>query len=244
MKTVAIIQARMTSTRLPGKILLDLGGKPVLQNIVERIQRAKLIDTVVVATSVNKEDDVVEKFLRTNNINVYRGSLNNVLERFYKCAKLYKAETVLRFTADNALIAPDLIDEAITLYNQKTVDYLYYKPTLPLGMGIETFSFLTLEKAYQNATDVECLEHVTPYIKKNPQLFRFLDWQNNNEVDYSDLRFTMDTQHDYNFVSTIYNNFQSNDFTYEDVLQALAVHPEWKKINQFVKQKAITYHGE
>ena len=245
MKIIAIIQARMSSTRLPGKILLDLNGKPVLQNIVERIKRAKDIDEVIVATSTNKDDDIVESFLQEHNMNVFRGSLTNVLERFYHCAKQYNADIVIRFTADNALIDPDLIHEAVTLYKNKSVDYLYYKPSLPLGMGIEIFSFSALNKAYHEASNEECLEHVTPYIKNNPDKFRILRYEGcENENNYSALRFTMDTEEDYQFVKTIYNYFGTNDFSYKDVLAALEEHPLWQSINQNITQKTITYQGE
>lgn len=245
MKTIAIIQARMSSTRLPGKILLDLNGKPVLQNIVERIERAKNVDEVIVATSNNKDDDVVELFLQEHNINVFRGSLTNVLERFYYCAKQHNADIVVRFTADNALIDPGLIDEAVSLYKRKTVDYFYYKPTLPLGMGIEIFSFSALEKAYFEANNEECLEHVTPYIKNNPGKFQIFHYEGcENENNNSALRFTMDTEEDYRFVKTIYNYFGTNEFSYNDVLNALRENPLWKNINHNIIQKTITYQGE
>ena len=244
MRTVAIIQARMSSTRLPGKVLMDLYGKPVLQNIVERVERSKQVDNVVVATSTEKLDDKIYDFLLQQGVNCFRGSLENVLERFYMCANRFGADTIVRLTADNALVAPEVIDEAIVEYKKLEVDYLYYKMGLPLGMCIEVFSFDALNKAYNEATDRECLEHVTPYIRRNPDRFKLVNYKDESDRDYSMLRFTMDTPEDYKFVSTIYDYFARNDFSYQDVLSVLGEHPEWRKINQNIVQNELKYCGE
>lgn len=238
MEIVAIIQARMSSTRLPGKVLMDLGGKPVLENIIERISRAKRVTSVVVATSTEKADDQIAK-----RFNCFRGSLENVLERFYLCAKKYRADIILRFTADNALIDPELIDNAIDAFTHTSVlDYLHYKASLPLGMGIEIFTFNALERAYNEANDAECLEHVTPYIVKNPTLFKVINYKDNDE-DHSSLRFTMDTAQDYEFVRCIYDYFGNNLFSYSDIIEVLKIHPEWLLINKDIIQNKVKYKG-
>lgn len=244
MKTVAIIQARASSTRLPGKVMMALGGKPMLQNIVERIGRAETIDEVVVATSVMKSDDVVAELLKKEGIPCFRGSLDNVLERFFLCAKQHEADIVIRFTGDNALVSPELIDEAVKVFQDSDIDYLYYKKSLPLGMCIEVFSFSALRKAYEEAKDSECLEHVTPYIRKNPEMFRVVNYENKSDEDHSGLRFTLDTPQDYEFVSRIYDFFGSNTFSFADVLKALEIHPDWIAINSSIVQKTTKYKGE
>ena len=243
-KIIAIIQARTSSTRLPRKILMKLGDKSILENIVDRVSRAKLVHDLVVATSTEKSDDRVEKLLEAQHINCFRGSLDNVLERFYHCAKEYKANTVIRLTADNALIAPEIIDEAIHVFMEQSVDYLYYKASLPLGMCVEIFTFKALERAFYEADDSECLEHVTPYIRKNPNIFSVLNYSDENDKNNSALRFTIDTPQDYEFVSRIYNYFTRNDFMYTDILELLARHPEWLRINHAVKQISIKYKGK
>lgn len=244
MNTVAIIQARMSSSRLPGKILMELAGKPMLLNILERVSRAKKIDKIVVATSNEQTDDEVESFLKKHDYNCFRGNLNNVLDRFYHCAKKYDSNIVVRLTADNALVDPGIIDEAIDVFRKENVDYLYYKASLPLGMCIEVFSFDALEKAYSEATNLECLEHVTPYIRNNTHLFKVLNYKNAAEENHSGLRFTMDTKEDFEFVSNIYNQFSSNDFSYKDVMGVLSSHPDWVMINANVKQNTLFYNGE
>ena len=244
MKIYAIIQARMSSTRLPGKILMELYGKPVIQNIVERVGRCEKINEVVVATSSDVTDDSVATFLQNHNINVFRGDLDNVLSRYYHCAKDYGADCVIRLTGDNALVDSEIIDEAIDIYQKNSIDYLDYKSTLPLGMAVEIFSFDALEKAYMGAENTECLEHVTPYMRENPHVFSIMSYINPSDEDHSNLRFTMDTMEDYEFVSCIYSYFRGNMFNYNDVLEVLSLHPEWILINQNITQKEVTYEGE
>lgn len=244
MRIIAIIQARMSSERLPGKILKNLGGKPVLQNIVERVRKSEYIDEVVVATSTDKTDDTVEKMLIEKGIECYRGSLDNVLERFYKCSLKYKADIIIRLTADNALVDADIIDEAINIFRDNDVDYLDYKDTLPIGMGVEIFKFEALKKSFLEAEDQDCLEHVTPYMKLNESFFRVLNYSDPSDQDLSDLRFTMDTSDDYKFMSLIYDSFDNNMFSYYDVLELIKKNPLWKKINCKVIQRDIKYNGE
>lgn len=244
MRTIAIIQARMTSTRLPKKVFLDLAGKPVLQNIVERINRAKYVDKAVVATSCEKSDDIIETFLKKNEINVYRGNLNNVLERFYLCAKNFEANVIVRCTADNALVDPGHIDLAIKEFMKNNLDYIYYESNLPIGMCIEVMSFNALEKAYYGATDSECLEHVTPFIRSNPSIFKVKNFTNFQETDNSELRLTIDTYQDYELISKIYNYYQTNDFCYSDIISVLEKFPSWKDINKSIIQNKVKYRGK
>lgn len=240
----AIIQARMSSSRLPGKIMLDLHGKPMLEQIVRRISMSKRVNMTIVATSREQSDDRVEQFCQERDIAVFRGSLDNVLERYAHCARQYGADVIVRCTADNALICPEIIDEAVKLFMEKKPHYLSYKASLPVGMKVEAFTFRALEKAFAEAKDPECLEHVTPYIWRNPHVFQVLTYRNPADRDYSSLRFTMDEPKDYEFVKRIYESFPSNSFTWRDMIRLLTEHPEWLEINRQVRQNVVRYGGE
>ena len=244
MNVVAIIQARISSTRLPGKIMLDLNGRPVLEHIVRRISAAKNVNQTIVATSTDSSDDQVEQFCGEKQIPVFRGSLDNVLERYERCAKRYGADIIVRCTADNALICAEIIDAAVDLFTFKNLDYLSYKKSLPLGMGVEVFTMRALERAFTEAHDPECLEHVTPYIWRNPDMFQIVFYADPMDEDHSNLRFTMDEPADYELIKRIYASFSTDLFLYQDILETLAVHPEWVDLNKDVKQNTVKYRGK
>lgn len=243
MKSIVIVQARMTSTRLPGKVLKILGGKPLLQNIYERLSRAKKVDQVVIATSQDSSDNAIAKMCYEHGFVCYRGSLENVLSRYYYCAQEQQADTIVRCTGDNPLVDAAIIDAAIEKFYDMAVDYLTYKARLPLGMAVEVFSFAALSKAFYEAKNPECLEHVTPYIRENPQLFHTLLYEDKMDKDRSGWRFTVDTEEDFAFVTKVYDAFSSNDFSYDDVIALMAKHPLWHNINAAVEQKHLTYRG-
>ena len=244
MSIVAIIQARMSSTRLPHKVLMKLGEKPVLGNIVDRIYESKMVNKIVVATSTEPTDNEIEVFCKREGIECFRGSLENVLERFFFCAKKYNAETIVRLTGDNALVDPSILDEGLQIFHSVMPDYLWYKKRLPIGMVFEIFRASALEQAYKEATDDECKEHVTPYIRMNPQIFNVVNYIDEQDADHSDLRFTLDSLEDYEFIKKIYESFTNNKFSYQDILDVLDEHPEWKQINAKVQQKTIKYRKE
>ena len=244
MRILAIVQARMTSTRLPGKVLLQLGKKTVIQNIYERLSKSTKLNDVVIATSIDPSDDAIEKDCTTNGISTFRGSLDNVLERFFLCASYYRADIIVRCTADNPFVDAEIVDAAITLFNQEQLDYLSFKKRLPLGMAVEVFSYSALKKAYEEATNSECLEHVTPYIINNVHMFKVCRFEDPNDKDYSSYRFTMDTPEDYRFVSVVYNYFGNNLFTFPELIETVNNHPEWRDINKTIEQKKVKYSGE
>lgn len=246
MNVVAIVQARMESTRLPGKVLQNLCGKPVLGHIVSRIENSKLINNIVIATSINSADNQIELFAKNNRIDYFRGSQLNVLERYYKCAVHYKADVIIRFTGDNALIDAEIVDEGIEYFlKHQSLDYLYYREGLPLGMAVEIFKFSALESAYKNAQSPECLEHVTPYIYKNDKLFK-VERAKLVEPDYSNLRWTLDTIEDFELINCIYQElyYSKKSFGYTDVIKAYRDHKEWLTINAKINQVKISYRGE
>ncbi|WP_310604074.1 glycosyltransferase family protein [Anaerosporobacter sp.] len=246
MKIVAIIQARMASSRLPKKILTDICGKPMLWHIVERVKQSSLINNVVIATSDEKEDDEVEIFANQYSIPYYRGSQLNVLDRFWKCANQYSTDIVVRLTGDNALIDSEIIDEALNVFiGQEKIDYLYYCEGLPIGMAVEIMKFSALTRAHDEASDMECLEHVTPYLYKNSDEFVSLRVKS-KEDDHSELRWTMDTVEDKKLILSIYEVLYDKNriFHYKDILMAYKKHPEWAMINNEIMQKKVEYRGE
>ena len=186
----AIIQARMGSTRLPGKVLKNMNGSSLLEIQIERVKKSKNIKNIVVATSININDDEIEKFCLQKEINFYRGSENDVLSRYYECAKIYNIQTIVRLTADCPLIDPVIIDKVIDLFIENDVDYS--SNTVPPdtsfwpdGSDVEVFSFEAIEKAYKKAKKQEDREHVTFFFWKNKsngfkvnQLSNMEDWSN------------------------------------------------------------------
>lgn len=246
MRTAAIVQARMGSQRMPGKVLADVCGHPVLWHIYHRVSSCKTVDHFRIATSTLPQDDGIGTFARQNDIPVFRGSEENVLERFYFAAKETDADIIIRLTGDNVLIFPELIDAGTEYFKaQNKLDYLYYREGLPLGTAVEIMTFHALENAYRNATDAECLEHVTPYIYRNPDRFRCCRYPCQGN-DYSSLRWTMDTPEDYDLIRKMYQSLYRDDacFGYQEALQSYQEHTVWTELNCSVKQKELRYQGE
>lgn len=232
MKTVAIIQARMSSTRLPGKIMADLEGRPLLARVVERARAARSLDQVTVATTDCAADDRVAEFCKIEQIPVFRGSEDDVLDRFHQAAEKFHANVVVRLTADCPLLDPAVIDRVVRSFQQGHYDYVSntLEPTYPDGLDTEVFSAAALEKAWREAKLKSEREHVTPYIWKNPGLFRLLNVK--NDTDLSGLRWTVDEPQDLELVRRIYRDLSVKGiFGMGDVLDASRRHQEWKDIN-------------
>lgn len=234
---VAIIQARMGSTRLQGKVLIDIQGKPLLEHVIDRVRMARLIDRMVIATTFNEKDKAIIEFAKNLNIPYYVGSEDDVLDRFYQAAKKYKAATIVRITPDDPFKDPEVIDKVISYY-LKYKDGLDYvsntiKPTYPEGLDVEVFSFEALEKAWKEAKKPSEREHVTPYIWNHPELFRLTNVENNE--DLSHLRWTLDTEADLRFTQEIYARlYRGQVFLMKDILALLSAEPELMQINQGV----------
>ncbi|MBI5221600.1 MAG: glycosyltransferase family protein, partial [Candidatus Magasanikbacteria bacterium] len=169
MKTVAIIQARMGSTRLPGKSLMNIDGRPIINYVFDRVSNSVLIDEVWLATTTNAEDNVLERWAQDQNIKYFRGSSDDVLDRYYQTALLSGANTVIRITGDCPLVDPRVIDMVLGEYQKGGFDYVCntQPPTFPDGLDVEVFSFVSLEKTWKEAKLKSEREHVTPYIWKN-----------------------------------------------------------------------------
>lgn len=242
MSTVAIIQARMGSTRLPGKVLKPLQGRPILWHIVERVKAATGVDSVMVATSLRPENDILRSFCTQGEIPCFSGSEEDVLDRFYNAAKSASATTVLRLTADCPLADPELIGRLVTAYRAGHYDHLSVatgagsihetQPRFPDGLDCEIFPFAVLERAWREATKQPDREHVTPYIWRNGNLFKL--GKLFAETDLSKLRLTVDRTEDFEVISQIYAALYRPDrhFILKDVLAFLAKNPKLRELNE------------
>jgi spore coat polysaccharide biosynthesis protein SpsF len=215
-KATAIILARMGSTRLPGKVLMVLRGETVLWHVVHRMRQCRRIDQVLVATTNLRADDQIEKFCRENRIPVFRGSSDDVLNRYYQTAKAFDAEVIVRITADCPLIDPEIVDRMLDSYNRmierhERVDYYanVVERTFPKGLDTEILSFRALERAEKEAVADFDREHVTPFIRARSDIFTVKNFS--HEIDYSSLRCTLDTPEDYRIISEIYEMYWRDD---------------------------------
>lgn len=241
MKIVAIVQARMGSTRLPGKVMMDLLGEPVLVRDVNRLKRSKLLDEVVIATTTQPADDQIVSLCKERGWAYFRGDENDVLDRYYQAARACNADVIVRVTSDCPMIDPDIVDRVIQFFfDIPDIDYVSNTlppRTYPRGLDTEVMTFEALERAWKEDTDPKLREHVTPYIYRNPEMFQIHGVVNG--TDLSDHRWTLDTPEDFAFIQAVYEHFGNDDFTWLDVLEYLDRHPEIVEINSDINQKAI-----
>ena len=234
-KVTAIIQARMTSTRLPGKVLMEVMGRPLLSYQIERLRFSKRIDVIIIATTTNKEDDPIVELTREEGLKVFRGSEDDVLDRYYQAAKKYNVKHIMRLTADCPLIQPGICDRIASMYFQMGCDYLRTGPTFAEGLDCEIFSFSALEKAWKNAQLQSEREHVTLYFSNHPELFEIKTVE--NETDDSRYRITVDEEEDYLVVKAIIENLYSGNEEYiniEEIKTFLESNPQIYAINKHV----------
>jgi spore coat polysaccharide biosynthesis protein SpsF len=242
-KTVIIVQARMTSTRLPGKVMKEVMGKPLLEYQIERLRQVRLADELVIATTTNDTDQPIVELCERLGVAYYRGSEEDVLSRYYEAAIQFGADIVVRVTSDCPLIDPGVVDEVIGLYIYNRDKYGYVSNTLertyPRGLDTEVFSMAALEKAHKGAREQSEREHVTLYIYRRPEQFRLAN--SSSAVDYSQHRWTVDTPEDFELIKLILQELYpvNNRFAWLDVLNILNEHPEWVEINATVKQKEV-----
>ena len=216
---VAIIEARLNSVRLPGKVLKKINGIPAIECLFKRISKSKYLDNIVVATSKNKKNLPLIEFLKKKNINLYIGEDQNVLKRFFDAANTYNASIVVRITGDSVILDYRLLDKMIKKFIEKKVDFLCNTQpmTYPDGQDIEIFSFQTLKKTYKNAKLKYEKEHVTPYIIKNK---KFKKYNYENKIDYSKFRWSLDELEDLKVIRLIYAEFKPNIyFSWEDAIK-------------------------
>lgn len=242
-KVVCIIQARTGSTRLPNKIFLDLAGKPVLERVIDRVRAAETVNQVVIACPDSEQNNIIEEFVDgLEGIGLFRGSEDDVLGRYYQAAKKYSADVVIRITSDCPLMDPEVIDKVVKVFLDNQSDYvanILGERTYPRGLDIEVFSFATLEKMAQIATEAEDREHVTLYLRKHPEEFSTANVT--HHTDYSAYRLTLDEKDDYTLISKIYERMPANDYSFEHVVALLEREPELAEINKTVIQKYGAY---
>jgi len=242
MKIAAIIQARMGSTRLPSKVFMDLEGEPMLVRVVNRVGCAATLDSVIVATTVEPVDDQIAELCGACGWPCFRGSQDDVLDRYYEAAVTHKVDVIVRITSDCPLIEPVIVDRVVekSRINQTETDYVantLAPRTFPRGLDTEVMSFEALKRAWTEAKEPSEREHVTLYIYKHPEIFNI--YKLTNDVDYSYMRWTVDTKEDLEFVRRIFEHFGHDRFSWQQVLAVLEQHPEWLEINKHIRQKEM-----
>ena len=241
-RVVAIVQARMGSTRLPGKVLAEIGGVPMLAQVVERARRCREVHEVWVATTAEADDDAIERLCRQRGYPVYRGSTQDVLDRFVQTARLAKADVIVRLTADCPLLDPALVDLTVRTFLDSAppadlvVNRLPGARTYPIGLDTEVVARAALEQAWREATEPHQREHVLPYLYDPPGRFRVL--RLDAEKDYGALRWTVDTPQDLEFVRQVVSRLdRDGEFGWRDVLALVQAEPSLALINADVLHK-------
>jgi|SaaInlStandDraft_3_1057020.scaffolds.fasta_scaffold37017_2 spore coat polysaccharide biosynthesis protein SpsF len=241
MKTGIVVQARMTSTRLPGKVMKNILGRPMLSYLMERLKRVQNADDIIIATTTNREDEAIVEFCHSNGITCYRGSEHDVLSRYYEAAEASDLDVIVRITSDCPLIDPAVIEDLISCYidEKEHLDYLSNTQlrTYPRGMDVEVFSFESLTTAHLEACEASEREHVTVHMYSCPTKYRIAS--SSLEIDHSEHRWTVDTPEDFEFVSAVFEEIYPENplFTMEDVLSLVKKNPHLSEINAHIEQK-------
>lgn len=247
-KVVVIIQARMGSTRLPGKVLLDISGEPMLARVVSRCRQATMVDQVVIATSDDPSDDAIENYCLAQGYPCFRGSLHDVLDRYYQAARQFEASIIVRITADCPLIDPAVIDLVVSALiggeQESKWDFVAnrlpppWKRSYPIGLDVEVCTYSALEKAWKEAKEAHQREHVMPYLYEQEGRFQILVL--NHIPDYGDLRWTVDTPEDLALIRQIYSRFDGGDgFSWMEVIELFQHEPALAEINAGVAPKRV-----
>lgn len=235
MEILAIIQARTGSTRFPGKVLLPLEDKTVLEHVVLRVKKSKKINKVLVATTTKRKDKKIADLCKKKGFNLFRGSSDDVLDRYFQASKLYKAKYIVRVTADCPMIDPQIIDKVIQEYFETRSDYIGIEEnSVPDGEDVEVFAFEALKFAWENARLASEREHVTPFIKKHPEKFKITLWKSDQIL--GDKRWTLDEPEDYKFLKIIFKKLYPKNpfFGVEEIIDFLKKNPEIEKINSHI----------
>ena len=228
---ISVIQARMGSSRLPGKVMKKIDNSSVVLNyVIDQLKSSEKVEKILVATTDLKEDDLICSHLSSQNIDYFRGSSDDVLDRFYQCTKIFSDSLIVRITADNPLIDPKIIDLVITEFLNHNCDYATnsLKRTFPYGTEVEVFSFSCLESSWTQANGDE-REHVTKFIYNNPKYFKIgsLD----NDKSHVNLHLSVDTEHDLKLISSLYDKIYSKPILLSNILEILNQYPDLLKIN-------------
>lgn len=245
-KIAAIVQVRLTSTRLPGKVLMDIAGKPMLWHVINRLKYSKKLGDIILAIPNTKENDILEKFAKENKVKYFRGSEEDVLSRYYETAKSFECDIMVNITSDCPLIDPRVVDLIIKRHLSSNTDYTsnILKRTFPRGLDTEVFNFEILEKIQREVKEPYQREHVTLYIRQYPERFNVQNIIANKKLRRPELRLTVDTKEDLKLIREIYRHLYKPKkiFTTEEFIDFLDKNPELKKINAHIKQKSV--HGK
>ena len=228
-----IVQARMGSSRLPGKTLLKIDDKnTVLDFVINQLSSSNLLDEIIIATTNLESDNVIENFVKNMDVNIFRGKSNDVLDRYFQCAKHFSIDIIVRITGDNPLIDPTILDNLIQKFTSNSYDYLSnaHVRTFPYGTEVEIFSFKSLEQAWKNAILPSEREHVTPYFYNNSNLFNIHDEIQSNDI--SNLRWTIDRENDLFLVKSIVSKITKRPILMNDILDLFSREPKLFKINE------------
>ena len=235
---VAIIEARMTSSRLPGKHLMEADGKPMLSHLVERLSKVKILNEIIIATTINSQDDVLEDLAHSLKIGIFRGSENDVMGRVVSAGEKYNADIICEVTGDCPIIDHELVAQTIDSFLLSEVDYAQYgcKGGLPDGMGSQVFYLEALQRSEKMTSQDYDREHVTPHIINNPDLFSSLYINAPDELRYPDIAVTLDEYQDYVLIKKIIEHFSTlkKDFGCLDVIKLLNEKKSWLEINKDV----------
>lgn len=236
---IAILQARTGSSRLPGKVLRKIKGKTLLELYLNRVKQSRLIDKIVVATTTKSSDNTIGELAKNLGFDCFRGSESDLLDRFYQCAKKYKADVVVRLTPDDPFVDYQVVDRAIKIFNENKADFVtnHFDPTYPEGLDVEVYSIGALERSWQEAQLLSEREHVFPYIQNHQSQFKIINFR--QESDYSHLRWTIDYECDFEMTKIIYDYLYDDNpiFLQDDILSVLEKHPEIAEINGHIKRK-------
>lgn len=240
-KNVGIVsQARMTSTRLPGKVLLKANGKTILEHHLNRLAWSKI--PVYIATTVNKTDDPLTTLAERLEIPFYRGDENNVLERYFRCASQFNLDVIIRVTSDCPLIDGSIIADGLNEYLRYNDEKIYYSNcllrTFPRGLDFEIFSFKLLKDAFLHAIEPAEKEHVTPYINQNKS-GQVIIKHHTSKDNFNELRWTLDTQEDWVLLKRLLEVHHVQDLKYQEILDVIRENPQLKSVNKFVQQKEL-----
>ncbi|MDF3820171.1 glycosyltransferase family protein [Leptospira sp. 96542] len=244
-KTVATIEARMTSSRLPGKVLLPVLGKPILGYLFDRLKKVTLIDEIVLATTINKADDPIVDYAKSEGISVFRGSEDDVLLRVVDAAKYVGGDIIIEITGDCPIIDPELIDQCIQLYKFNNASYVgnAHVRSYPDGMDVQVFSLADLQKSGEMTNDKLDREHVSLFMRNHPEIFPHLHMVAPTSIFWPELGLTLDEKEDFELLKSIIEYFYSIQKPYfgiYDCVSFLKENPQLLEINQKVKRKGDT----
>ena len=237
-----ILQARMSSARLPGKVMMKIDNEnTMLDCVINQLKNSKQIKNLVISTTEQKEDDVIVELVKRSEIKYFRGSKKDVLDRYYQCAKKFDFSEIIRITADNPLIDYEIVDTVVEHFKSNNYDYITidrpqistFHQTYPWGYNVEVFTFSALENAWKNAKLLSEREHVTPYFYKNNEIFKQTSIENSE--DLSRFRCTVNTKYDLELIQKIYSNIKKRPILLHDVIKLLKADPELVKINAHIK---------